>query len=57
MVVQVEEAYIHCSKHIPRLQKLDKTIHWGTDDPVSKGGDFFRAKGCERPWSDSPDRS
>lgn len=42
--VEVEEAYIHCSKHIPRLKKLDKTIHWGTDNVARKGGDFFRIK-------------
>ena len=28
--ITVEEAYIHCSKHIPHLQKLGKKIHWGT---------------------------
>src|SRR5690606_12169102 len=41
VVVEVEEAYIHCSKHIPLLQKLDKAIAWGTDDMVRKGGDYF----------------
>ena len=45
--IEVEEAYIHCSKHIPRLQKQDKTIHWGTDDEKLKGGDFFNTKGCK----------
>jgi uncharacterized protein len=39
--VAVHEAYIHCSKHIPLLAKLDKRIHWGTDDFKRKGGDFF----------------
>ena len=28
VAVHVDEAYIHCSKHIPLLKKLDKTIHW-----------------------------
>lgn len=42
--VVVEEAYIHCSKHVPLLKKLDKKIHWGTDDPRHKGGDFFRVR-------------
>jgi predicted pyridoxine 5'-phosphate oxidase superfamily flavin-nucleotide-binding protein len=42
--VHVEEAYIHCSKHIPLFEKLDKTIHWGTDNVAHKGGDFFKAK-------------
>ena len=45
--VRVEEAYIHCSKHVPRMQKRDKKIHWGTDDEKLKGGDFFNAKNCD----------
>jgi uncharacterized protein len=43
-------AYIHCSKHIPLLKKMDKKIHWGTDDTRLKGGDAFQAKDCPRPW-------
>lgn len=50
VMIEVAEAYIHCSKHIPLLQKLDKTIHWGTDDTKHKGGDFFHAKASARPW-------
>ena len=50
MLVEVEEAYIHCSKHVPLLQKLRKDIHWGTDDEHDKGGDAFKAKACPRPW-------
>ncbi len=41
VVVTVEEAYIHCSKHVPRLEKLQKPIAWGTDDPVAKSNDYF----------------
>jgi hypothetical protein len=48
VVVTVVEAYIHCSKHIPRLQKIDEEIHWGTDDVRAKGGDYFRAKSSPR---------
>ena len=48
--LHVEEAYIHCSKHVPLLEKRDKEIHWGTDDPRAKGGDYFGAKSCDRPW-------
>ncbi|WP_286171046.1 pyridoxamine 5'-phosphate oxidase family protein [Lentibacillus populi] len=44
VVMEVEEAYIHCSKHIPKLKKLNKEIHWGTDNKERKGGDFFKAK-------------
>ena len=48
VVVTVVEAYIHCSKHIPRMQKIDEEIHWGTDDVRAKGGDYFRAKTSPR---------
>jgi predicted pyridoxine 5'-phosphate oxidase superfamily flavin-nucleotide-binding protein len=41
IVVTVEEAYIHCSKHIPKLQPVPRTRDWGTDDPEKKGGDYF----------------
>lgn len=44
VAVEVEEAYLHCSKHIPLLKKVDKTISWGTDDAKAKGGDFFKVK-------------
>jgi len=40
--VDIEEAYIHCSKHVPLVKKVDKQLHWGTDDEQKKGGDFFR---------------
>lgn len=41
--VTVEEAYIHCAKHIPHLQRAPKRTarDWGTDDYKRKGGDFF----------------
>ena len=42
--ITVEEAYIHCSKHIPHLQKLGKKSHWGTDKKAHKGGDFFKTE-------------
>jgi uncharacterized protein len=44
IVVDVEEAYIHCSKHVPLLKRQDKQIAWGTDDESVKGGDFFKTK-------------
>ena len=56
VVVHVEEAYIHCSKHIPRLAKRDKNIPWGTDDSVAKGGDFFGVKDLPRPWHQPDDQ-
>ncbi len=48
VVVTVEEAYIHCSKHVPRLEKLRKPIAWGTDDPVAKSNDYFAGGGETR---------
>jgi hypothetical protein len=44
VVVDVE-AYIHCRKHIPRMQSAPSERAWGTDDVKSKGGDFFGARG------------
>ncbi|MGW1915824.1 pyridoxamine 5'-phosphate oxidase family protein [Streptomyces sp. NPDC002076] len=43
--VTVEEAYIHCAKHIPHLRKVPagRDRAWGTDDSKRKGGDFFGA--------------
>ena len=48
--VDIEEAYIHCSKHVPLMERKDKTLDWGTSNPFRKGGDFFAAVGRERPW-------
>jgi hypothetical protein len=55
VVVSVIEAYIHCSKHIPRLARIPRTRHWGTDDVKRKGGDYFGAKDSPRPWAQSLD--
>ena len=41
IMVEIEEAYIHCSKHIPLLQKAEKQIAWGSDDDRIKRSDFF----------------
>ncbi len=44
VLVDIEEAYIHCAKHIPLLRKLDKPLHWGTDEEGHKGGDYFHVQ-------------
>jgi uncharacterized protein len=44
LLLEVEEAYIHCAKHIPRFAPAEKNIDWGTDDVVKKGGDYFNVK-------------
>jgi uncharacterized protein len=43
VLVNVTEAYIHCSKHIPKLIPESRVRHWGTDNPRHKGGDYFGA--------------
>ena len=49
VLVTVEEAYIHCSKHIPRMEKVEEQARlWGTDDVRAKGGDYFQAKSAPR---------
>ncbi len=44
ILITVEEAYIHCSKHVPLLTRLNKQISWGTDDERLKGGNFFKVR-------------
>jgi len=43
VIVSVDEAFMHCSKHIPLMQKIDHEVQWGTDDVRVKGGDYFEA--------------
>ena len=50
--VRVQEAYIHCRKHLPHLVKVDgEGRAWGTDDARAKGGDYFGAACEARPWT------
>ena len=57
IIVDVEEAYIHCSKHIPLLAKQDKAIHWGTDDIHHKGGDAFHISDCPKAAKLTPEET
>jgi uncharacterized protein len=41
VVVTVEEAFVHCRKHLPRLVRQPVRRQWGTDSPLHKGGDYF----------------
>jgi len=41
VIVTIDEAYIHCSKHVPKLVKQEKKILWGTDNKKEKAVDFF----------------
>ena len=45
VVVSIDEAYIHCSKHIPMLQPVPEDEQSGR-----RAGDVFKAKNGERPW-------
>jgi len=49
--VGVQEAYIHCRKHLPHLVRADGNRRaWGTDDARAKGGDYFGASCESRLW-------
>ncbi|MEV0343300.1 pyridoxamine 5'-phosphate oxidase family protein [Nocardia sp. NPDC050713] len=48
VVVDVEEAYIHCRKHIPHLVPAERERDWGTDNMRAKGGDYFGVKAQAR---------
>ena len=41
VVLDVEEAYIHCAKHLPRLSVEEFDPPWGTDDETAKRTGFF----------------
>ena len=48
--VHVQEAYIHCRKHLPHLVRVTREGRdWGTDDARAKGGDYFGAACQARP--------
>ena len=51
VLVDIVEAYIHCSKHIPILAKLP-----GNAGEAPPSGDYFKAKDDARPWraADTP---
>lgn len=54
VVVDVEEAYIHCRKHIPHLVPAPREgREWGTDNIRAKGGDYFGAKTQQRAPAES----
>ena len=52
VLVEVEEAYIHCSIHIPMLLKIDPKTYEKKFPRNAKGGDAFDVAKIERPWVD-----
>ena len=51
VVVEVEEAYIHCSKNIPHLKKLDTSAYRPSVSSPFSGGDAFNVKSYDRAWT------
>jgi len=50
ILVKIEEAYIHCSLHIPMLKKIDKKETEKKFPRHSKGGDAFEVATLPRIW-------
>ncbi|MFC0472402.1 pyridoxamine 5'-phosphate oxidase family protein [Halalkalibacter kiskunsagensis] len=48
VVIEVEEAFIHCSKHIPKLKKGDKQIENQENNIKKVDGDYFNVKQNKR---------
>jgi predicted pyridoxine 5'-phosphate oxidase superfamily flavin-nucleotide-binding protein len=44
--VAVDECYVHCRKHLPRLVRQPVTRQWGSDNTLHKGGDYFGVAAC-----------
>jgi len=51
VLVEVEEAYIHCSMHIPMLQKIEVKSYEKKFPKNAKGGDAFGVAEVEREWT------
>ncbi|MCF6245487.1 MAG: pyridoxamine 5'-phosphate oxidase family protein [Sulfurovum sp.] len=50
VLIEVEEAYIHCSLHIPVLKKVEPKEYEKKFPKYSKGGDAFCVSSENRPW-------
>jgi len=50
VLIEVEEAYIHCSLHIPMLQKVKEDEVLQKFPKGKKGGDAFEVEFLDRPW-------
>lgn len=48
VVVEIDEAYVHCRKHIPRMQPAPAGRAWGSDSAKVKGGDYFGVRAGRR---------
>lgn len=52
ILIEVEEAYIHCSLHIPILEKVEDKEKLAKYPKGSKGGDAFNVRNVPRAWAD-----
>jgi len=50
ILVEVEEAYMHCSMHIPLLRKIDPKRTFKKFPKDGKGGDAFGVANMPRAW-------
>lgn len=48
VVVDVQEAYIQCSKHIPLMARKDKKTAWDAEEAKRNAGDFFDVQGQQQ---------
>ncbi|HEV2374966.1 MAG TPA: pyridoxamine 5'-phosphate oxidase family protein [Streptosporangiaceae bacterium] len=53
VMVYVEECFIHCRKHLPRLERQPRNRKWGSDSTRDKGGDYFGVA-AERATAEAP---
>jgi hypothetical protein len=49
VVVSIDEAYVHCSKHIPMLRYIEGD-EAAEAESTRRAGDVFKAKNGDRPW-------
>jgi predicted pyridoxine 5'-phosphate oxidase superfamily flavin-nucleotide-binding protein len=53
VVVSIDEAYVHCSKHIPMLRYLEGE-EAAEAEATRRAGDVFKAKHGQRAWLQAP---
>jgi hypothetical protein len=53
VMVHVTEAYVHCSKRIPKLVPQPRVRHWGTGNPRHKG-DYFGVAASKQATAQCP---
>jgi predicted pyridoxine 5'-phosphate oxidase superfamily flavin-nucleotide-binding protein len=53
VVVSIEEAYVHCSKHIPMLRYIEGD-EAAEAESTRRAGDVFKAKNGSRAWLETP---